>query len=276
MRNRHLFICALLILLTGTIVAPAKAITSGEPDNGQHPYVGLAVFFLNGVPQWRCSGTLLTPTVFLTAGHCTFDPAVPVNSARVYFEEKVSQVAGYPNAGGVTGIPHRHPQFNGSLTLPNTHDVGVVVLDSPVTDKGFGRLPPQGYLNGLETQRGQNELGFTVVGYGLQEVRPHFSSIRDRYKATSRLVNLRSALTDGFNIHTSSNPGQGSKNGQNSGGTCFGDSGGPVFHGGYDSNLVVGITSFGLNQNCKGADFAYRTDIPDTRNFLAQFGVALP
>lgn len=258
------------------VSSPAAAITNGEPDNGQHPYVGLAVFYQDGVPQWRCSGTLVTPTVFLTAGHCTYDPSVNINGAQVWFDERVSQVPTYPTSGGVMGIPHRHPQWNGSLTIPNTHDVGVVVLSTPVNDKGFGVLPPRGYLDSLDTARGLKDLDFTVVGYGLQEIRPNPFSIRDRYKATSRLVNLRSALTDGYNIHTSSNPGQGSKNGENSGGTCFGDSGGPVFHGGYDSNLVIAITSFGLNSNCKGADFAYRTDTDDVRGFLAGFGVPLP
>jgi len=71
--------------------------------------------------------------------------------------------------------------------------------------------------------------------------------------ATSRLTNLRSALTGGFNIQLNGN-------GTGSGGTCFGDSGGPVFYGGYGSNTIVAVTSFGLNGNCAGVDFAYRTD----------------
>ena len=39
-----------------------------------------------------------------------------------------------------------------------------------------------------------------------------------------------------------------------------GDSGGPVFYGGYESNVIVAVTSFGLNALCRGTDFAYRTD----------------
>jgi len=52
--------------------APASAITYGEPDAGEHPYVGFMIFFDPTEPGWfSCSGTLLSPTVFLTAGHCT-------------------------------------------------------------------------------------------------------------------------------------------------------------------------------------------------------------
>ena len=85
---------------------------------------------------------------------------------------------------------------------------------------------------------------------------------RTRLRATVRLVNLRSALTDGYNIHHTNAPGTG-------GGTCFGDSGGPVFLG--DSHVVVGITSFGLNQNCVGDGFAYRTDSASAQNFIYGF-----
>lgn len=48
-----------------------------------------------------------------------------------------------------------------------------------------------------------------------------------------------------------------------------GDSGGPVFLN--DTNEIVGITSFGMNGNCKGADWAYRADIEDTQSFVAGF-----
>jgi secreted trypsin-like serine protease len=126
-------------------------------------------------------------------------------------------------------------------------------------------LPELGFLDGLATRRGTQEVEFTVVGYGLQEVKPNLQQDRVRYRGTSQLVNLRSALTDGFNLHSTNSPGKGT----GGSGTCFGDSGGPVFYG--DSNVIVGITSFGLNANCKGADFAYRTDIANAQDFILGF-----
>jgi secreted trypsin-like serine protease len=85
---------------------------------------------------------------------------------------------------------------------------------------------------------------------------------RTRLQATVKLVNLRNALTDGYNIMHTGAPGTG-------GGTCFGDSGGPVFQG--TSDVVVGVTSFGLNKNCNGASGAYRTDIANAQNFILSF-----
>lgn len=160
------------------------------------------------------------------------------------------------------GTPIPHPNWNGSLTIPNTHDVGVVFLDTHVTER-YGQLPTAGILDGLATQRGLQDVTFKIVGYGLQGVKPEVIGLRERYRGWTKLVNLRSTLTDGYNIHLSSNPGHWS------GGTCFGDSGGPIFLN--DTNIVVAVNSFVLNENCKGAGFGYRVDIADSRSFLDDF-----
>jgi len=111
----------------------------------------------------------------------------------------------------------------------------------------------------------------TSVGYGVNDLHPVEISDRIRFQAQSFLINLNNATTDGWNIMASNNPGQwvGSED-YTTGGTCFGDSGGPVFLGGPESDIVVGITSFG-NSACAGADYAYRVDIQDSQDFLSQF-----
>ena len=107
---------------------PAAAITYGEPDGNAHPYVGLVVFYdSSGTPTHRCIGTLLSSTVFLTAGHCTEGTA----SAQVRFKETVTSADGYPYSGGVTGSTYTHSHFNFNA-LPATYDVGVVVVDEAV------------------------------------------------------------------------------------------------------------------------------------------------
>jgi secreted trypsin-like serine protease len=254
---RRLVVFLALVASLVLASAPAGAVTNGEPDGTAHSYVGLAVFYdAAGTPQWRCSGTLLSPTVFLTAGHCTEGAA----SAQVWFAEHVTRELGYPFTGGIKGTPYTHPNYVWSF--PNTSDVGVIVLNKGVRRATYGVLPQLGALDALATKRGTQDVTFTVVGYGLQEVKPRLMAERSRLQATVQLVNLRNALTDGYNIHHTAAPGTG-------GGTCFGDSGGPVFRG--TSNIVVGITSFGLNSNCAGSGFAYRTDIANTQNFIAQF-----
>jgi len=121
-------------------------------------------------------------------------------------------------------------------------------------------------LDDLATRRGKQKRIIRTVGYGWQMIKPKPHHELVRYTSTSMLVNLRSHLTDGYNIHTSNNRGKG----QGTGGSCFGDSGGPIFYL-EDSNMVVGVVSFGLNGNCKGADFAYRTDIGEAQDFINGF-----
>jgi hypothetical protein len=274
-------LAVLVAALVGSLaiaVTPGSAITGDYVQDFQHPFVGLVVFYdANGDFLWRCSGSLLTPTVLLTAGHCTApdpDLGAPV-TARVYFQQdagvnfdpttQVDPVTGYPDycAAGTLGVScataDQLYNFDYTGTLPNTHDIGLVILDQPIFLSEYGVLAEAGSLDRLATQRGLQDLTFTVSGYGLsyknqtQNGKPNVS-FRERLMALAHLVNLNSALNGGFNLQTGGN-------GTGQGGTCNGDSGGPVFYGGYDSNTIVAVTSFGIgNLLCRGTDFAYRTD----------------
>lgn len=275
MRKLATLLAGLAMALPLTLAAtttPAAAITGNYVEDTEHPFVGLVAFYdASGEFIHRCSGSLLTSTVFLTAGHCT-DAATGAVSARVYFQQdaganydpvtEVDPVSGYPEtcAAGTLGTlcatsdelyNYGFADFEG---FPNTRDVGLVILDQEIEMPEYGQLAAAGTLDRLATRRGQQELTFTASGYGLTKSNPvKVTSFRERLMAQSRLTNLRSNLTDGFNLQTNGN-------GNGRGGTCSGDSGGPVFYGGFDSNLIVAVTSFGLNAYCRGTDFAYRTD----------------
>ena len=125
-------------------LAPAGAITNGTPDGEGHPYVGLMVAYADEAatqPLWRCSGTLMSETIFMVAGHCTEAPA---QSARVWFDTDVQALTcGLPGMnppncypfGGGTSVKgsdiFTHPDYD-----PNAfflHDLGIVELDTPVT-----------------------------------------------------------------------------------------------------------------------------------------------
>lgn len=260
-------------ILTSLIVASAVVIATQGIVHGitgnfvrdfEHPFVGLAVFYdANGDFSHRCSGSLLTPHVFLTAGHCV----AGVASARVYFQQdagahfdpvtQVDPISGYPETCLTQPCTTGHTLINFGYPagFPNTKDAGLVILDNPINVAEYGLLAAAGSLDMLATRRGIQAIGFTSSGYGLSYINPQFvASFRERLMAGSKLDNLRSALNDGFNVQTSDSPGIG-------GGTCFGDSGGPLFYGTTSSNTIVGVTSFGLNANvCAGTDFAFRTD----------------
>ncbi len=274
------FAASSIVALAGAI--PTGAVTYGQPDGNGHPYVALVTFLdENQVPLWRCTGTLISPTVVLSAGHCTGAEAatgdVPA-TAQVFFSPgpmtpgtwqgpgtSCADATGYPCRGDVSGTPVPNPQWPGFLSVPNSHDIGVIVLDTAWygTEGQFGVLPSPGLLDSLATQRGQQDVGMTVVGYGTQSIRPVYIDYAWRFIGSVKAVQFRSALADGHNVRLSSDPGR------DSGGTCFGDSGGPVFLN--DTNIVIGVNSFVLNNNCKGSGYAFRTDTSEALDFLSAF-----
>jgi Trypsin len=252
----------LLVLLTAiTAVAvaatPASAVLYGQPDEGEHPYVGIVRFFdEDGNYLWRCTGTLISPTVVLTAGHCTFGTA----SAEVWFSDtapSTAEVLSGDYTRGITGETYTHPDYDDFATFPNTSDVGIVVLDKQVRLATYGSLPTVGLADTLY----KHEL-FTIVGYGVQDVQPVQVADVQRIQATVKLISLQSGYSAGFNLQLSSNQGQPHK-----GGLCFGDSGGPVLYG----TTILAVNSFVLNNNCAGSGFSYRIDQPEILVWIKSF-----
>jgi secreted trypsin-like serine protease len=274
MHSRHprsaILAVATTVLLLLTMIVPAGAVTDGELDGDAHPYVGLMVAKdADGTPLWRCSGTLLSSRLFLTAGHCTESPAA---SAEIWFDADLTDAAAhnYPNTGDVSGTTYTHPQYD-----PNAFylfDLGVVVLDRPIRMNRYGKLPALDQLDALQGRRGQKDKTFTAVGYGLQAAFPDAASWKDsaqriRMVAHPELIQINTSFTGDGSLLLSNNT--------NTGGTCFGDSGGPNFIG--TSNVVGGVTSFGLNGTCGGTGGVYRVDRGDDLNWLyGTFGSYLP
>lgn len=263
--KKTIFTIVFLLALVLSPIGAAQAVTDGELDGNRHPYVGLMVAQdSEGNPLWRCSGTLLSSTIFLTAGHCTEAPAAHV---EIWFDSDVESGIpenGYPFTGDVGGTPYTHPQYD-----PNAfflHDLGVVVLDEPYTVSTYGVLPALNQLDAYGTKRGQHKITFTAVGYGLQMSFPDAASWKEnnervRMVAYPHLIQINHGLVGDYSLLLSNNA--------NTGGTCFGDSGGPNFIG--TSNVLAGVTSFGLNGNCAGTGGVYRVDKADDLNWLATF-----
>jgi Trypsin len=271
MRKVTISIILGLVLLLSTVGA-ALAVTNGRPDGNNHPYVGLLVFDDAEGPAWRCSGSLIAPNVVLTAGHCT-DGAV---AARVWFDENVQTNTEYPFSGDTSydGVPHTYPGFciecgNG---LPGfaAGDVGVVVLTEPVTMDEYAGLPEAGLVGTLK-----NKTPVDIVGYGVQfqakipgnqlpQPPPFYrwTGPRVRLYAPTELVSGKFVHSDEF-LRLAMNASGGS------GGTCFGDSGGPDLLGG--TNTVLAVNSYVTNVNCSGVGYSARVDIPEVLEWIEGF-----
>jgi hypothetical protein len=257
-----------IVAFTALPHLPAQAITFGEPDGNQHPHVGTLLFVQNGEGYFSCTGTLISPTVMLTAGHCVEGGGVENEVTYVRFDEDpLSGRENYPSTQAwleaewiLASDVIPHPQFDDFSDFPNTYDVGLVILSEPVILDVYGVLPPEGFLEQVAAQKGNRNNWWTAVGYGAQGIiNPFESDEYARYQTTARLIELNSRSTGpGSSAKFTNNPGRG-------GGTCFGDSGGPIFY--QDTPIIGAIVSFGITP-CIGVDYQYRIDTSTALDFI--------
>lgn len=237
-------------------------ITYGAPTGDDHPEVVLIIMEVNNAPAFRCSGTLISPTRVLTAGHCAGAPG-EFTGMRIFTESDVQNGQNnYPFAGPnavEASAWHSHPEYPNAPFYVN--DVGVIELAAPVNLPAgtYGRLPA---LNSLDELRPGTRSPFTAVGYGLQRINPVFVvAEKVRMLATPHLVQINTGFVGSRSLLLSNNA--------RTGGTCFGDSGGPNFVGG--SNVIGGVTSFGINGNCAGTGGVFRLDRADVLAFVQAY-----
>src|SRR5215208_4126740 len=246
---------ALAIMLAGGV---AQAIINGEPDRGPnaHPYVGAYVAKFKGELLPVCSGTLISPRVFLTAGHCTeveiekdrpayvsFDPTYKLGASRL-----------------IKGTPYLHPK--------QRYDVGVVVLEEPVKMATYGALPGAGLVDTLKEGQRLTTVGYGATGYELAggpPPRPQLVYPDDRYRGTVRLLNTKNPDVSKMFVKTtgvSLIKGKGES-------SCYGDSGGPLFVP--DQQTIVGVDSYGLAPVCRGPEYYQRVDLQRVLKWVGSF-----
>jgi secreted trypsin-like serine protease len=269
--RRSLLIVLLAVAALLLPAATANAITFGQPDGNRHPNVGALVADWDEEspgPDVFCSGTLIAPEVFLTAAHCIASlEARGITEVWVTFASDYDEDAASPG-GLFAGTPVAHPEF-GAGGFSDTHDIAVVLLDEAPAGITPAQLPTAGLLDQLKASHQLDDRTFTAVGYGtVREDKtggPHgfLDPEGVRMYALQSALNLEKAW-----LLLSMNPSTGS------GGTCYGDSGGPHFLGGVESNLIVSITITG-DAMCRATDKSYRLDTAAARDFLDDF-VTLP
>jgi hypothetical protein len=233
-----------------------------------HPNVGLISRPDPNNPDAQrpfCSGTLIHPQVFLTAGHCTDYLEYLMAAGQLEIEGvKVSFHADEALHQGLLAVEEviTHPDYNWGPTS-NPHDVGALILAEVVMNITPAELPDEGFLDGLraagELNQGKTKAKFTLVGYGttLEWPPPNiiFPDGKRRLAESEYRALLKAWLRMSQNHAT------------DDGGTCYGDSGGPAFWNEDGTKILVGVTSWGDAQ-CVATGFNYRVDIPETLDFL--------
>jgi secreted trypsin-like serine protease len=234
-------------------------ITNGTVDQNAHPAVVLIIMDIGGQPAFRCSGTLIAPKVVVTAGHCAGEPG-EFSGIRIFTESNIQDGNNnYPYAGPNTyeaASWKAHPLFTEAAFY--LHDVGVIKLTKAVRLAAgqYGTLPA---VNQLDALKPSSATIFTAVGYGLQQINPVFiQADLIRMFAEPHLLQINTGFTGSFSLMLSNNA--------STGGTCFGDSGGPNYLG--SSNVIAGVTSFGLNGTCGGTGGVFRLDRQDVLTFV--------
>jgi len=248
----------------------ARSVTNGALDNNRHPEVGtiVAEYITPGVLDQACSGTLISPRVFLTAGHCvailqsrgvtqvwvTFDPVFSRSSTNLY-----------------PGTMHLNPAFPGT-GASDPEDLGVIVLDNPIVGITPATLPSPGLLDRMSADHSLKNTLFTIVGYGATDTvfgggPPNaLQGKGTRRYATEGFTSLRPDTLD-LNMNTVFGYG----------GSNSGDSGCAYFLGAGESetNIVV-ATGFSGDRWGTDQDLPYRLDTPEARAFLGQYVTLLP
>ncbi|HEU5036616.1 MAG TPA: trypsin-like serine protease [Nocardioides sp.] len=254
-------LCLALLLIVSVLAgtqSPAAAIINGDPDGNQHPYVGLIVN-----DELACSASAISPRVLVTAAHCIADGP---DEFWVSFQPTTQLASdGWPDLTA-PGLVHGTGQIitdyceacGPGLIGFASPDVGVVVLDTPVTLPRYAQLPSVGLVDHLRTRQPVTKVGYGVNQFLHGDGPPLPTTDFVRRTSPAELLPTNRSIADWFvRAQSIGTPGQSQ--------ACYGDSGGPLLLG----DTILGVNSFG-NGQCSVANYYSRIDRTDVLSLIPQ------
>lgn len=258
-----LALLAVLAMALGSANTANAQTGDATPDGNAHPNVGAFLLprLADGSLRIICTGTLVTPRVFLTASHCTaFALSQGFTRTWVTFDPNFGTDPGHnifstPYAGTIVHNP--------DYKAPYHSDVSLILLDQPVTGITPARLAPVGFLDSL-TNKQLDGLQYLNVGYGTSEKEPGTGGHTFPFDGIRKwtISGFHSLNTDMIHLDQSIS--------RDLSGTGYGDSGGPTFVDIGGGPMVIDVISTG-DVPCVSTSVNTRTDTPEVAAFLAPY-----
>jgi trypsin len=268
--------CAALVLLAVALAAPTASAMVGGTDQLGDAFASPLAYIEIRTPTGTgsCTGTLISPTVVMTAAHCVYDETKSGGLLGVARPSDVSVRVGSLNvsdpslgvaAGVVAVLPQPYYRWDGSRHF---HDIALLALDRTMPE-----TPAR-----LAEQRPDTGKPLLMAGYGQTSTRDRAPPAALRAglitAAAPRSCRLTSETFDAswlFCGAAASDPAV-------PGGTaCYGDSGGPAFaFENTVANLVVeGVISYGSQASCEYSR-SYLVLVSTERGFIDRALATLP
>ncbi|HEY0251609.1 MAG TPA: trypsin-like serine protease [Kofleriaceae bacterium] len=225
-----LFVLAIEALASaGTPVVGGTSVPSGKwPD-------AVAILGKTGT----CSGTLIAPTVVLTAGHCS----------EIQAQQVVANTTDYASQTGERVAIRRlvaHPDWQTGT------DLAIAILEKPITD-----IAPRAIGTACTFADFAADMPIELVGFGLTT--DTGTGANTKLHEAAALV-IDPDCSDGRGCREVGGEFTAGGSGTDS---CFGDSGGPVYRETSHGVVVIGSVERGMNGAltvCGGGGVYVRTD----------------
>lgn len=256
----------LVVVVATAIMAPsATAIVNGELAGDRYPAVGTVALRFDEFGMFNlCSGFLISPSSFVTAGHCARDALKRQSelggSIGVVFDPTFDRwTSTFWPASGVA----IHPENLANPLSYKSPDMAVLSLEDPVVGVNPIDLPALGRADDLG-----NGDSLTTVGYGFtQECDTDIGHCQAAYDPSRRFATERVLSVSQWFLTVGQN-----ENGQGTGGVCYGDSGGPHLIPGTNTAVALTTSIFGGQfPVCRALSRHNRLDTATALDFLTPY-----